>query len=64
MVETEIVNVIARANKEFVYNLVEGRAISKEDVKETIAEMLETCSKEECDYIMQRISAWLTYAKR
>ena len=26
MVETEIVNVIARANKEFVYNLVEGRA--------------------------------------
>ena len=64
MVENEIVNVIAKANKEFVYNFVEGRAISKDDVKETIAEMLETCNKDECEYIMQRISAWLTYAKR
>jgi hypothetical protein len=55
MVENEICNVIANANQEFVFNVVEGRAIPKEDVKNFIKDLLNTCDECEYKYIMERL---------
>jgi hypothetical protein len=55
MVENEICNVIAKANREFVYNVIEGRAIPKEDVKNFIKDLLNACDECEYLYIMERL---------
>ncbi len=35
--------------------MIEGRAITKEDVKNFIIDVLNTCDKDEYDYIMNRL---------
>ena len=57
MVVKNIIETIASYNKEFVHSVVEGRSISKEEVKNFIVDLLGNCGDNEIDYILERLDA-------
>lgn len=56
MVNTTIIEVLAGFNKEAVHNVLEGRLIFKEDLKNFIVDLLRECEDDEVDYILERLT--------